>query len=276
MIKLTICLCLSMLLHGLSTASDTPELLFLLGGQSNMEGHGYPADLPADAKSYRSAPKNVSIWNDKEQKWQALELGRKFGPEIGFAHTLAKAWPDQHIGLVKYAAGGTSMDQWKPAGKLYQRLLGSYQKAQASAPNAQLAAVIWHQGESDSDSLEVANAYQAKLIKHINSLRKDTNQPDLLFIYGQINPAKSFRGQPRFLYAEVVRQAQADLQLENAHMIQTDDCEKNLYLAGKAGTTEKKKIEKNEDDIHYSANGQILMGQRFAETFLQKYTAEQK
>jgi len=229
-----------------------PEILFLLGGQSNMAGNGFTKDLPKtpDYEGYRSSPANVSIWNAKQKTWAPLAMGPRFGPEIGFAHNLASALPGKHIGIVKHAVGGTSMDQWAPGGNLYSRLLGDFQDALQSAPDVKIAAMLWHQGESDTDAEDVANAYQDKLIHFIKTIRADTGQADLLFIYGQINPGQSYRGVPRFQYADIVRKAQQELSLPRAIMITTDDCEKN------------------KDNLHYSAKGQIAMGKRFAETYL--------
>ena len=45
----------------------------------------------------------------------------------------------------------------------------------------------------------------------------------MIFILGQINPAKSFCGKPRFLHADIVRKAQAELKVPNTVMIKTDD-----------------------------------------------------
>ena len=159
------------------------------------------------------------------------------------------------------------MNQWSTREKLYPRLLSMFKSARKSVPDAKVAAMLWHQGESDSDSKKVANAYQAKLIKHISSIRKDTKEPNLLFILGQINPAKSFCGRPRFLQADIVRKAQEELKVDNTVMIKTDDCEKNPYTSG-CNTPEKSRVPGKEDNIHYSAKGQIKMGARFAEAYL--------
>ena len=247
-----------------------PDLIFLLSGQSNMVGSGYSADLPNtdDYKSYRKHLKNVSIWNVKEKSWQPLQLGKRFGPEIGFAHALSSSHPGKHIGLVKYAAGGTSMDKWAPGGKLYTRLMTASQDATRNAPDAKLAAMLWHQGESDSDTKEVAEAYHGKMIQFVESVRKDTNNPNLLFILGQINPAKSYCGRPRFLHADIVKKAQTELKVANTVMIKTDDCEMNPYHAG-LNCPKEAQIPKNEDNIHYSGKGQIKMGRRFAKAYLE-------
>jgi len=272
---ITILLVLSCLCSVIASESvqlePKPDLIFLLSGQSNMVGSGYSADLPNtdDYKSYRKHLKNVSIWNFKEKSWQPLQLGKRFGPEIGFAHALSSSHPGKHIGLVKYAAGGTSMDKWAPGGKLYTRLITASQDASRNAPDAKLAAMLWHQGESDSDTKEVAEAYHGKMIKFVASVRKDTKDPNLLFILGQINPARSYCGRPRFLYADIVKKAQSELKVANTVMIKTDDCEMNPYHWG-FNTPEEKRITKNEDNIHYSGKGQIKMGKRFAKAYLTK------
>ena len=241
----------SAIAHESGHHSSGPDLIFLLGGQSNMVGAGYKRDFP-DTNEYLASlqpPKNVSIWNAKSKTWQPLELGERFGPEVGFSHALAAAFPKKKIGLVKYAAGGTSMDKWAADGKLYPRLITALNDACQSAPQAKLAAMLWHQGESDSDTKEVAEAYQAKLVKLIATVRKDTDEPDLLFILGQINPAKSFCGKPRFLHADIVRKAQAELKVPNTVMIKTDDCEMNPYHSGFNGP-KSAQIPSKEDNIH--------------------------
>jgi hypothetical protein len=262
---------------GLAKAAPAkPDVLFLLGGQSNMAGNGFSADLPDAYATYRTAPANVSIWNNQKKAWEPLAIKQRFGPEIGFGHTLAKALPDHHIGLVKFAKGGTSMDRWAPTGELYPQLIGAYQAARETVPDAPLAALLWHQGESDSDTESAALAYKQKTADHIAAIRKDTGEPDLLFILGQINPAHHFMGRPRFIYSEIVRAAQADLGAENTAMIPTDDLEKNAYVRGAAATPQKDQVPAKQDQIHYSAKGQIQLGIRFAQTYLSTSTKNQE
>ncbi|WP_372846523.1 sialate O-acetylesterase [Pontiella sp.] len=251
-------------------APAKPDVLFLLGGQSNMKGNGFTPDLPKTEAfaAFRSAPGNVSIWNDKRKRWEPLEIKQRFGPEIGFAYTLAQAQPDRHIGIIKHAVGGTSMDRWATDGELYGQLLGAYRNAQATVPDATLAAMLWHQGERDSGTEADAKAYKGKMVKHIAAIRRDTGEPNLLFMLGQINPAKSFMGRPRFAYAEIVRGAQANLGVEHTLMVPTDDLEKNAYIRGAAATAAKDQVPGQEDNLHYSAKGQIELGIRFAKTYL--------
>jgi len=65
----------------------------------------------------------------EDGKWQPLrpfnvypeKLRKKFGltefsfgPESAFAHAMAEAWPNETIGIVKQAAGGTGVLAWHP------------------------------------------------------------------------------------------------------------------------------------------------------------------
>jgi hypothetical protein len=84
-----------------SDIATKPDVLFVLGGQSNMAGNGYTADLPDTRPygKYRLSPANVSIWHNNRKVWTRIRPGRQFGPDIGLAHALSKAMPGKHIGL---------------------------------------------------------------------------------------------------------------------------------------------------------------------------------
>ena len=102
--------------------------VFLLAGQSNMDGCGRWEELQVELQK---TPGNVKIWDNRDAKW--MELGRdstaiarnlQFGPEIAFAHGLAKAYPDHEIALVKTSAGGTKLHtQWMGSGFFPVKLL---------------------------------------------------------------------------------------------------------------------------------------------------------
>lgn len=229
-----------------------PTVLVLMGGQSNMAGAGRRADLPdtAEYDRYRTPPTNVFLW---DSGWCPVQMGEKFGPEVSMAHALAEAWPDEVIGLVKHALGGRSMDEWHPEKELYQTWMGYVDAARASAPQADLLAAVWHQGESDSDARDVALAYRGKLMHLIECLRRDV-RADLPVIMGQINPGRFFIDKPRFLHADIVREAQMNMGVPGVSCFSTEDLEKNEF-------TDMGKV----DDIHYSGRGQIGLGHRFAE-----------
>ena len=98
--------------------------VLIMSGQSGMAGFGRSHELP---DALREGNDRVLMFEDG--KWQPLRpfhvypesLRKKFGltefsfgPEIGFAHAIAEAWPNETIGIVKQAAGGTGVLAWHP------------------------------------------------------------------------------------------------------------------------------------------------------------------
>ncbi|MCS3869159.1 hypothetical protein J3D55_002075 [Chryseobacterium ginsenosidimutans] len=105
--------------------------VFILAGQSNMNGFGYNKDLPDDLKSM----KDVYIFqgnsvpdgdlNGGTGKWDVLKPGNgtgfktdgktntlsdRFGLEMSFAKKMKELFPNDKIALIKYAREGTSID----------------------------------------------------------------------------------------------------------------------------------------------------------------------
>lgn len=110
---------------------DTVKVFFL-GGQSNMDGYGYNADLPdslsADFSNvwiFHGNPVPDDAENGGLGKWAILrpghgvgfssngstnKLSKRFGIELSFAKKLQELYPNQKIALIKYSRGGTSID----------------------------------------------------------------------------------------------------------------------------------------------------------------------
>jgi hypothetical protein len=105
--------------------------VFILAGQSNMNGFGYNKDLPNDLKSF----KEIYIFqgnsvpdgnlNGGTGKWDVLKPGNgtgfktngksnqlsdRFGLELSFAKRIKELFPNDKIALIKYAREGTSID----------------------------------------------------------------------------------------------------------------------------------------------------------------------
>ncbi|KUJ55681.1 sialate O-acetylesterase [Chryseobacterium aquaticum] len=105
--------------------------VFVLAGQSNMNGFGYNKDLPNDLKTF----KDVYIFqgnsvpdgdlNGGIGKWEVLKPGNgtgfktdgktntlsdRFGLEFSFAKRMKELFPNDKIALIKYAREGTSID----------------------------------------------------------------------------------------------------------------------------------------------------------------------
>ncbi|PHS15834.1 MAG: hypothetical protein COA78_04670, partial [Blastopirellula sp.] len=78
--------------------------VFVLMGQSNMQGAGRANDLKA---SYTEKHDRIRIWANG--RWEYFIPTQRHGPGVSFAHQLADFWPDDTIGIIKVASGGTGV-----------------------------------------------------------------------------------------------------------------------------------------------------------------------
>ena len=169
-----------------ASAQETPRdlSLVLLIGQSNMAGRGIiepqdkvpiPGVFKLDAESQWVAA--IDPLHFDKPKVAGVGLGREF------ARSLVKARPGVQIGLIPAAVGGTSLDQWKPGGELYNQALARLRVAQKSG---KLVAILWHQGESDSSKIERASSYAIKWVAMMKQLRVDAGAPNVPIVAGEI------------------------------------------------------------------------------------------
>jgi sialate O-acetylesterase len=188
--------------------------LWVLAGQSNMEGHGdlidvvQPAPLVhsydmADHWGVAEEPLHTLVNAADPVHWplnaqreperltgERLEnyvVNRKKGAGLGlpFAVEMVQR-TGTPIGLIPCAHGGTSMDHWSPELKDHEgeALYGSmYRRVQAVG--GQVKGILWYQGESDANPT-AAPAVLGKFEAFVKAVRADFNQPDLPFYYVQI------------------------------------------------------------------------------------------
>jgi hypothetical protein len=266
-------------------AADKPIKAFILAGQSNMVGWGDSTKLP---EQLRKGNERVLMFEDG--KWQPLRpheptnQGQRrvgltefhFGPEIAFGHEMAKAWPEETIGVIKFSVGGTSVLAWKPdwskqdadrvgqgkLGSLYEKLMEKVDQAKKTR-DIEIAGFLWLQGGGDMKNADVAKEYLENLKSLVASVRKDTAVADLPFIYGSpraegipddltgFQPPRLPPGRPG---AWLVLKAQRDAQKEIPHS-------KMVIL---------RDIEKHPKNVHFNTAGQMEVGKLFADAYLEK------
>jgi hypothetical protein len=168
---------------------DSNFHLYLLIGQSNMAGRGV-----WDEESKKQDPKILML--NSNNHWVAAIDPVHFdkpsiagvGPAISFAKEMLGNNKKIKIGLIPCALGGSPIKVWEPK-EMYLNNFHPYDDAIArtklAMKNGVLKGILWHQGESDNDSMHAA-IYMSKLTVLIERLRIDLNQPGLPFVAGEI------------------------------------------------------------------------------------------
>jgi len=167
--------------HIAISSADEYEL-YLLAGQSNMDGRGKVEKL---AVEQRKPSENAIIFYQQPKyecdQWEKLQPGfsipprhktgvpsSTFGPEIGFTATIQKKLPDQGECYLKFI----------------RTINEATEKLTQNGHTFKLRALLWHQGESDSKSS--AERHRERLTKLIARIREDTETPNLPVILGEV------------------------------------------------------------------------------------------
>ncbi|TWV89104.1 sialate O-acetylesterase [Chitinophaga pinensis] len=220
---------------------------FLLIGQSNMAGRGYHHEVPAII--------NEGIKVLRNGRWQLMTEpvhNDRSSAGIGLAGSFGAAWrkdhPDEEIGFIPCADGGTSLDDWSPGGALFDHALTQAKLAQRSST---LAGILWHQGESDC-SPEKALVYEDKLKVIVDTLRLELHVTDVPFIIGGLGD---------FLTSGIYGNYFAAYPLINEALWHYARTQALCYYATAAG------LSSNPDGLHFNATSLRTLGIRYYEAF---------
>lgn len=224
--------------------TSKPEIpLFILAGQSNMNGAGVVAELPDELKQPANDVLYAHYW---EVRFKPLDLSKatSFGPEVAFGREMAKAL-GRPVALAKLADGGTSLERnWNPSieGKasLYNRLIEYAGSIKAKNPNFRVTGMIWMQGEADARYFsKTVDQYRDKFETLITGCRTKFGVEDMPFVAGRIDfHAAQYRKQ--------VREAQQTVRCKRYAWIDCDDLDRHV------------------DKLHMNTKGQLELGKRFA------------
>jgi hypothetical protein len=246
-------LCVTFLAAGIAPnalAEGPSDLsLVLLIGQSNMAGRG-----KVEAGDRQPIP-GVFMLNADGQwvpaidpmHWDKAQAGVGLGRE--FARVLVDARPGSRIGLIPAAVGGTSISRWRPGKELYNDALERLRIAQKSG---KLAAILWHQGESEAGSVERSAAYGENWIAMMEQLRKDAGAPDVPIIAGELGEYLYTRSGGKSPHARVV----------NKQIMSLPDRMTNVAAVPSKGLTHRG------DELHFDADSLREFGRRYAKAFL--------
>lgn len=157
--------------------------LILLVGQSNMAGRGKveEADRQPDSRIL-----TLNFMDDWCCQGQPIHFDKPIaGTGLGFAFAklAADKNPGVTLGLIPCAVGGTSVRLWQPGQKLYQDAI---KRTKLAMQSGKLKAILWHQGESDSNRADTAEGYGARLKTTLEGFRKDLDAPNVPIILGEL------------------------------------------------------------------------------------------
>ena len=162
-----------------------------------------------DEKGQWEKRDDVFAWyrTENELKTGPLTIGfsgyegkHHFGPELQIGHVLGDAF-EEPVLLIKTAWGGKSLnvDFRSPSsgepGEFYIKMLNQLSEAMESAPAEipQLAGYklrvdgfIWQQGWNDMVDAKATESYAANLKNFITDIRKQFQDPDLPFVFGEL------------------------------------------------------------------------------------------
>lgn len=262
-----------------AAAAPAPKVsVFILAGQSNMDGRGSTAELSGPLAVWATPQRDVRLAYSNSTKRGAYTSGgfvplqpgysvkpgvfekegksftfpgTTFGPEVSFGRTLAEALPKERIALIKFSEGGTSLSiDWAPdnADGVYPQCLAFVRQAlktlRADGDLVELSGVVWHQGESDFKL--PPGEYRVLLKGFIARLRKDLNSPDLPFIVGEVFD----NGQRNGVRAD---------QLAVSKSVPA-----TLFVASVG-------LHTRDQGTHFDTPSQIELGQRMARAWLKEY-----
>lgn len=167
--------------------TSAPIPVYLLAGQSNMDGRGDGAALPPTLAAiptgiaYRCVdPRSGQVVATAGMLGIEGKSAGRFGPHAAFIHALAVARPGQPALVIKSAEGGTRIDQWIGADGSGDGLYaGMWRGVRAllAGRAVRFQAFCWLQGESDRDG--TAERYLAQFQALCRLVRRDTGEPGL-------------------------------------------------------------------------------------------------
>ncbi len=184
--------------------------VWVLGGQSNMQGRGILTERekphPLVRAFYMDDAWRVAedplhnMWATVDQVHIDLSGGRPpvdkvmgTGPGVSFGREMQKLTKIPQ-GLLVCGHGGTSMAQWSPQLKnkggasLYGATLRRFRKN-----GSKVAGIVWYQGESDADGT-ASLVFGQNMIELVRSFRKDLGDGNLPLVMVQlgrvIDPAR--------------------------------------------------------------------------------------
>ena len=190
-------------------------------------------------------------------------------PEESFTPIVESEFGKENVIVVKYADSGKPISRWYRDGSsmpgddpkdrpdIYDKLMT---KVYAAIENEKIATVtfIWMQGERDARE-KLGKVYEKSLIGLYHQLSNDLKRKDIKFIIGRLSDFDMQNDNyPHWVMIRDIHVKVAESDPRFA-WINTDDLNDGVNRNGK----------EIKNDLHMSAEGYIIMGERFAKKSIQ-------
>lgn len=223
----------------------------LLIGQSNMAGRGFLDDVEPIINENIKVLKN-GRWQFMDEPIHSDRSVAGIGPAASFAAEWIAAHPNETLGLIPCADGGTSIEYWSTNQPLTRHAIS---EAKFAMESSKIIGILWHQGESDSNNGNFKQ-YKDKLITLIHHFRNELHNETLPFVIGGLGDylGKTGFGKSAPEYAEI-----------NKIFEEICTSESNCYYATGIG------LQANPDGIHINAKSQRIFGVRYYDAFSKRH-----
>lgn len=251
--KLVITIGMASLL-GVTTSMHADHVkVFLLGGQSNMDGRGDSDELP---QGLRSPQNDVLFYYRSNASLTTLRpgSGSDFGPEVQFGRTIADEFSTDNFALIKHAVGGTNLHtDWDPAnGETYSAFQDTVKDGLEALTDAghtyEIVGMLWTQGERDGKDGRTTAQYEADLNDFIGDIRTNYGE-DLPFFLSRLSSGQTDIRADRLAQ---IRAAQNNVAAGDS----------KTYLIDTDG------FKLKDDNLHFDAAGQLELGEAFGDAYI--------
>jgi len=223
--------------------------VFLLIGQSNMAGRGALVEgdySPIEGVFLLTSDNTIEPASNPLNKYSSIRKDlslQQMCPGYGFSKKIYAA-TGRKVLLVVNARGGSTIEEWAKDNPNKNYYSEAVRRAKEAMKFGRLVAILWHQGEGNSDNPQ---DYLTNLSVFVNNLRTDLEAQNVPFVAGEIanwwNPQAS-------KFNPVIR--------EISKYIPYSDY---ISVEGTSSAT-------NESDPHFNREGQIIIGERYAQKVL--------
>lgn len=219
----------------------------LIIGQSNMAGRGFVGEVEPIV--------NKDLFVLRNGRWREMYV--PVNPDrvksgINLVESFADRYAKDHgvqVGIIPCADGGSCLDQWVPGSLLFDHAVFQAKLAQRTST---IAAVLWHQGESDCSPSRYP-VYEKKLKMILDALRKELDLYDVPVLLGGLGDYLEFC--PREEHYENY------IHINSALQSLADQEQMTGFVFAKG-------LSSNPDFLHFSAKSLREFGDRYYEEFL--------